>query len=377
MPLIASTFQPPALLSGGHTQTILAALLPRHIALSYERVRLELPDGDFLDLDWVRRGADRVAIISHALEGSSSNACIRGMAAELAQAGWDVLAWNFRGCGGQPNRLPRFYHSADTGDLAAVIDHAASSYPRIALVGFSLGGNVTLKYLGESTPHPAIVSAVAISVPVDIAASRHVLDSQPWNRVVYTRRLVKKVVAKVREKSRQFPREFDIVGIDLIRTFEQFDGRYTAPLHGFRDAADYWARASSRPYLPAIRVPTLIINALNDPFLARECFPVEEARANPALFLETPASGGHVGFLDFSPKTEVDRRDLSSPPTSEFGFKEGLKPWTEKRAADFLSMSVTAPAMRTGPAAAVETATAVETAMGSTAPLGVKSAMAE
>jgi predicted alpha/beta-fold hydrolase len=346
MPLIPSTFRPPALLSGGHVQTILAALLPRNIPLTYERVRWDLPDGDFLDLDWLRRGADRVAILSHALEGSSANGCIRGMAAELARAGWDILAWNFRGCGGKPNRLPRFYHSGDTGDLAAVIEHAASTYSRIALVGFSLGGNVTLKYLGQGGAHRSIVAAAAISVPVDIAASRRVLDERPWNRLIYTRRLVRKVRAKVRDKARQFPAHFDIAGIGLIRTFEQFDARYTAPLHGFRDAADYWASASSRPYLPAIKIPTLLLNALNDPFLAPECFPVQEARANPALFLETPASGGHVGFLDFA---------------------NGAQPYSERRTAEFLTMSATAPA----PAPAVKTSVATAPA------LGMRSAMPE
>ena len=137
--------------------------------------RLELPDGDFLNLDWVRRGHRRLVILSHGLEGSFDAGYIRGMAAALVAAGWDALAWTFRGCGPEPNRLLRFYHSGETGDLSTIIRHAAVRYEQIALVGFSLGGNLTLKYLGEAPPHPAITSAAAISAPVDLAASARAL----------------------------------------------------------------------------------------------------------------------------------------------------------------------------------------------------------
>jgi len=315
MPIIPSRFRPPPLLGGGHVQTILAALLPRRVALDYRRERRELPDGDFLDLDWARAGHGRLAILSHGLEGCSANTCIRGMAAALNAAGWDALAWNFRGCGGEANRLPRFYHSGETGDLAAVIGYAAPEYERIALIGFSLGGNVILKYLGEAPPHPAVAAGVAISAPVDIAAGSRVLDEQ-WANLIYLRRFIKPLVAKVRAKALQFPREIDVAGAGAIRTFAEFDNRYTAPLHGFRDARDYWARSSARQYLPRITLPTLILNARNDPFLPPECFPFAEAHLNSALFLETPASGGHVGFLDFV---------------------RGLEPWSERRVVEFLA----------------------------------------
>jgi predicted alpha/beta-fold hydrolase len=237
------------------------------------------------------------------------------MAAALIAAGWDVLAWNFRGCGGEANRLPRFYHSGETGDLSAVIEHAGATYSHIALIGFSLGGNMTLKYLGEGRVHPSVVAGVGISVPVDLAASSRALDRQ-WANRVYLRRFMKSLVTKVRAKAARFPEQFDIDGAGAIRTFAQFDGRYTAPLHGFRDAEDYWARSSARQFLSRITVPTLLLNALNDPFLAPECFPYEEARTNPALFLETPDSGGHVGFLDLV---------------------HGLQPWSERRVVEFLA----------------------------------------
>ncbi len=319
MPVLPSSFRPPWYLRNGHLQTILPALYPRPVSLAFERERLDLPDGDFLDLDWVRSNRKRLAIISHGLEGGSKDACVRGMAAALGAAGWDALAWNFRGCSEEPNRLAGFYHSGETGDLTAVIARAAPAYERIALVGFSLGGNVTLKYLGEAPPHPAIVAAACISVPVDLAASCGVLDRR-WGNRIYGRRLLKRLAAKVIAKAARYPQQLDATGALDIRTFAEFDTRYTAPLHGFRDAADYWARSSARQFLPHITIPTLLLNALDDPLLAPECFPYAEAEANPALFLETPRSGGHVGFLDLD---------------------QGRQPWSEPRVVAFLAEKLT------------------------------------
>ena len=316
MPVIPSRFRPPPFLGNGHLQTILPVLLPRRIALPLTRTRLELDDGDFLDLDWARSGRDRIAILSHGLEGNTSQKYIRGMARTLVHAGWDVLAWNFRGCGAGPNRLLRAYHSGDTADLAAVIVHAATNYARIALVGFSLGGNVTLKYLGEAPPHPAIVAAAAISVPLDLASSARKLDELRSNRI-YVRRFLASLIEKMEAKALDFPGRLNTDHIHAIRSFQEFDDRFTAPLHGFRDAAEYWKRASARQFLPHITVPTLILNARNDPFLTTDSLPFSEAEANPSVFLEVPASGGHVGFLDFA---------------------HGTQPWSERRVAEFISV---------------------------------------
>src|SRR5258708_32854445 len=171
MPILASRFRPPAFLHNGHVQTILPVLLPRRLSIVFEHERLELEDGDFLDLDWARIGEDKLAILSHGLEGCSDDGYNRGKATALHGAGWDALAWNLRGCGKEMNRLPRSYHSGETGDLGAVVRFAATKYSRIALVGFSLGGNLTLKYLGEASPHPAGIGAVASSVSIDLAAT--------------------------------------------------------------------------------------------------------------------------------------------------------------------------------------------------------------
>lgn len=316
MPLIHSRFDPPPFLRNPHLQTILPVLLPRRLPVTFERERLELADGDFLELDWWRVRRSRVAILSHGLEGNSANGYMRGTAAALGTAGWDVLAWNFRGCGGELNRLPRFYHSGETGDLTAVIARAAADYGCIGLVGFSLGGNVTLKYLGEAAPHPAVVGAVAISVPIDLRASARALDERASNRI-YLRLFMKSLVAKIEAKARRFPAALDATGVRAIRTFHQFDDRYTAPLHGFRDAADYWARSSARRYLGGIRLPTLLINALDDPFLSAESMPFAEAAGSDSFFFEAPAHGGHAGFLDLA---------------------NGIERWSERRTAEFLEV---------------------------------------
>jgi predicted alpha/beta-fold hydrolase len=313
MPIVASRFRPPFFLRNGHLQTILPVLLPRRFQVAYQRERLELDDGDFLDLDWIRAGSDKLAILSHGLEGSSEDG--RGMATLLRWVGWDVLAWNYRSCGGELNRFARFYHSGETADLDALIQFAATSYSQIALIGVSLGGNVTLKYLGERIPHSSVIGAVAISVPVDLTTSAAALDRRLSNRI-YLNRFIHLLVAKIEKKALSFPDQFDVRGSRLIQTFKQFDDRYTAPIHGFRDAADYWRQSSSLQYLRGINVPTLLLNARDDPFLTPECFPYSDAKKNAYLFLETPESGGHVGFIDLA---------------------NGLERWCERRAVEFLA----------------------------------------
>jgi predicted alpha/beta-fold hydrolase len=315
MPVLASGFRPPALLRNGHIQTILPVLLPRRLNIAFTRERLELEDGDFLDLDWARTFGSRLAILSHGLEGCSGNRYILGMATALYATGWDVLAWNLRGCGEEMNRLPRSYHSGETGDLGAVIRLASTKYSQIALIGFSLGGNLTLKYLGEGTAHPAVIGAAAVSVPVDLAACARALD-QRWSNRIYLRRFINSLIAKVEAKALKFPDQVKAISNRRIRTFQEFDDRYTAPIHGFRDASDYWNKSSARQYLDQIAVPTLLINARNDPFLSPECFPYAEAEQNPCLYFEAPQSGGHVGFVDLV---------------------NGFEPWFERRVAEFIA----------------------------------------
>jgi len=277
-------------------QTIVPALFRRVPMVTNQKERLELPDGDFLDLDWSGKSRDLLAIISHGLEGSSEGAYIQGMAARLIKAGWDVLAWNLRGCSGETNRLKRFYHSGATEDLSAVISHAEKVHPasRIDLIGFSLGGNLTLKYLGEGVSEK-IHRAMTFSVPCDLADSSAQLAR--WENAIYMRRFMKDMRRKILTKDELFPGELDLTDLMSMRSFAEFDDRYTAPLHGFSSAKDYWMRNSSRPFLPRITVPTLLVNARNDPFLGEACYPRQIAAESKFLHLEMPAQGGHVGFL--------------------------------------------------------------------------------
>jgi uncharacterized protein len=315
MPIIVSNFRPPMLLRNGHLQTIIPALLKRRFATAFRRQRLELADGDSLDLDWATSQRAKLAILSHGLEGSSEDPRIRGMADRLVERGWDVLAWNYRGCGTAPNRLVRSYHSGETGDLKAIIDVAATNYATIALIGFSLGGNVTLKYLGEGSSHPAIAAAVAISAPIDLESSATAIDRRWCNRL-YRRRFLSRLVAKYEAKAFRFPDRLKASESRKIRTLRAFDDLYTAPIHGFLDAIDYWKKSSAKQFLDQIRVPTLLLNARDDPFLTKESFPFSAAQENPHLFLETPQSGGHIGFI-----TSI----------------QNVTPWHEQRALEFLT----------------------------------------
>ncbi len=302
MPLIDHpSYVAPTWLPGGHVQTIYPALFRRVLPVASRAERLELPDGDFIDLEWSGNTSSRLAILSHGLEADLKTGYIRGMAAALVRRGWDVLTWNFRGCGSEPNRLLRMYHSGATEDLDSVVRHALANHPAesIDLIGFSLGGNLTLKYLGECPARlpQQIHRAVAFSVPCDLACSSRQL-ALPANRIYMDRFLVA-MRAKLRVKKAMFPDQLDLTGLDHIRTFQEFDDRFTAPIHGFRDAEDYWARNSSRQFIPHITHPTLLVNAANDPFLGPGCYPREEAAASSSFHFEEPATGGHVGFPTF------------------------------------------------------------------------------
>ena len=319
MPLIQnSSYRHPRWLPNGHAQTIYPSLFRRVPHFTNREERLELPDGDFLDLEWAENGRGKLAILSHGLEANTRTDYIQGMAAALLKNGWDVLAWNFRGCSRETNRLLQMYHSGATADLHGVVQHALQNHPAksVDLIGFSLGGNLTLKYLGERPEElpGEIHRAVAFSVPCDLACSSHQLAARS-NRI-YMERFLRKMKEKVRAKNHRFPGELDLTGLEAMRTFQEFDDRFTAPIHGFQNAADYWKRNSCRQFLSSIRIPTLLVNAANDPFLGPGCYPREEAEGNEYFHLEIPESGGHVGFPTFG--------------------ASGIY-WSEQRALDFLS----------------------------------------
>ncbi|HAV14028.1 MAG TPA: alpha/beta hydrolase [Opitutae bacterium] len=319
MPLIEqSSYRSPFALSHGHVQTIFPTLFRPLPVVSYERERIETPDGDFLDLDWQRKESSKqLVIITHGLEGSSNGKYVRGMARAFQRKGWHSLAWNLRGCSGEPNRLLTSYHSGSSHDLDAVIHHAMQldHYETIALVGFSLGGNITLKYLGDLGDHvsPKIKSAVAFSVATDLASSAKQLES--FANRIYMRRFLNTLTTKVRLKIQQFPNQIEDHALDQMRTFREFDGHYTAPLNGFASAEEYWQKCSCGNMLNNISVTTLLVNAKNDPFLTPQCFPAEVAADHPYFHFEAPATGGHMGFLQFQDENEY---------------------WAEQRAVEFV-----------------------------------------
>jgi predicted alpha/beta-fold hydrolase len=306
-----SLYSPPFLFGNGHIQTIYPTLFRKTPAFSYTRERIETFDNDFLDLDWSFRGNKKLAIISHGLEGNTTRTYVKAMVQALNAGGWDGLAWNYRSCSGEPNRQLRSYHNGATDDLAWVINHAKKkgNYTEIALVGFSLGGNLTLVHLGRDRVDPVVKKAVVFSVPCDLAASAGALTK--LSNTLYMKRFLILLHQKIKEKMTIMPHALNDTGYERIKTFKDFDDRYTAPIHGFKDAHDYWEKCSSTQFIPNIKIPCLIINALNDPFLPRECFPVAEARGNPNISLKMPESGGHVGFVSFKERYWSEQQTLS------------------------------------------------------------------
>lgn len=298
MPLVAkSSYRAPWYLLNGHLETIVPSMVRKIEGVTYDRERLELSDGDFIDLDWLANKSNKLVIIAHGLEGNSDRHYSKGMAKYFFQRGWNALAWNCRSCSGEMNRLPRFYHHGATEDLAELIAHAIAKkqFETIVLVGFSMGGSMTLKYLGEQRELPKEIKAgVVFSVPCHLGSSAKELDKP--SKKFYLNRFLKKLGKKIKVKSELFPDFISHNGYEAITTFEEFDNRYTAPLHGFKNADDFYQRASSLNYLSTITTPTLLVNALNDPFLPRLCFPTEIAKDHSHLFLETPERGGHTGF---------------------------------------------------------------------------------
>lgn len=311
-------YRAPYFFKNGHIQSIYPSLFRKVNDQFMVRERIDIEDGDFLDLDWCRGGSRRLVIMSHGLEGHSRRPYIVGMAKALVNAGWDTLAWNFRSCGGSMNRHLRFYHSGAIEDLHRVVDFAEQSgaYDEIALIGFSMGGNLSLVYLGAESisANPMVKKAVVYSVPCDLSASAEQL-ALPQNRI-YMKRFLKDLKVKMQEKKKMFPDLLDLTDYESIKNFQQFDDRYTAPIHGFKNAEHYWSDCSSRRYIKNINVPTLIVNAKDDPFLANECYPHQEVDLNPHVELETPETGGHVGFVSFN--------------------KDNVY-WSEKRAVAFLN----------------------------------------
>lgn len=289
----------PAWLPGGHLQTIYTSLFITAPQVVYRRERLELADGDFLDFDWVDSdNTAPVVVLFHGLEGSSASHYAHDLMHTAGLRGWNGVVAHFRGCSGEDNRLPRAYFAGDSAEVERILRHVKSLYPVAPLyaVGVSLGGNALLRWLGESgtAAHALVARAAAVSAPLDLTAAGNALD-RGFNRQVYTARFLATLKQKALKKAQQFPGSLDADAIARATSFRAFDTLVTARLHGYRDADDYWLRASSKPVLLAISVPTLVINAQNDPFLPVWALPTS-AEVSPGVTLEQPETGGHVAF---------------------------------------------------------------------------------
>lgn len=279
-------------------------------------------DGDFLDLDWQDGAPDApLVLVLHGLEGCVRSHYVVGVLDFVRALGWRGVALNFRSCSGELNRLPRFYHSGDTGDLEEIVELLIDREPalRLGIVGVSLGGNVLVKWLGERGHRvPAAVgAAVGISVPFDLAGCAEVLRRPGFGKWVYTANFLRTMRAKVAEKARTYPGFVDVAAARRARTFHEYDDAVTAPLHGFANAQDYWTRSSCGPYLPGVRRPLLLINAVDDPFVPASCLP-DPATLPPGVQAELSARGGHCGFW-------------------EGAWPWQARPWAERRAIEFVA----------------------------------------
>ncbi|MFK7947435.1 MAG: YheT family hydrolase [Saprospiraceae bacterium] len=320
MPLIQnSTYRVPNFIfKNCHINTIYPSQIRKVEGIDYKRERITTPDDDFIDLDWLHADNEKVVIVCHGLEGGSDRQYVKGMAKYFHQKKWSICAYNYRGCSGEPNRQIKAYHSGATDDLELVIQHILDKkYKTIILVGFSLGGNLVLKYTGENGQniYSAIKKTIALSVPCHLESSSEVIQ-QPKNWIYMKRfavKLRKKVIAK---KDLLIKQGFDYEGLLKAKKFEVFDELFTSKAHGFDSRIDYYTKCSAVQFLPNVTIPTLLINAKDDPFLSQECFPIDIAKKHDLFHLEMPDYGGHVGFMTFN--------------------KENVL-WSEKRTFEFVN----------------------------------------
>jgi uncharacterized protein len=341
---VVQPYQPARWLPSPHGHTVAGRLLRRPRPLPFRRERIELPDGDFVDLDHppLPAGADAatpLVLLMHGLEGSARRGYAINVYRALAQRGVRAVGLNFRSCSGEPNRSAGSYHSGATADILHVLRLLAQRYPRAprGAIGFSLGGNALLKLLGEqgAAGRGLVRAAVAVSVPYDLGAGADALAATRLGRA-YSRVFLKTLSAKVTARAALLDGACDLDRVRAARTFRDFDDAATAPLHGFDGAADYYERCSSSAFLPDIAVPTLLLHAADDPFLPVRCFPYAAVSANPCLHAVVTPTGGHVGFIE--------------------GWPWAPSFWAEREAARFLADRLLAESDDAGDAAASDAA---------------------
>jgi len=298
MPIVdCSAYSPSVIYKNGHLNTILSHYRRSTTKVKFHRHRLLTPDDDFIDIDSILKQSKKLVVLLHGLEGSSESSYIHTFSAKLAQTNrYDIRILNYRGCSGESNQRLQMYHSGATQDIDTLISYYQHEYEDIYVIGFSLGGNLILKYLGENMydSHQCISKAVAISPPTDLeSCSYKIMESQ---NILYEKRFLRSLKAKASEKAEEYPDQLSLSTVKSIRKLYDFDNLITGPIHGFTDASDYYAQSSSKQFLSSIHTPTLIITAEDDPFLSAAAIPYAEAEANDQLYLAASMYGGHVGF---------------------------------------------------------------------------------
>ena len=303
MVLLSPGYVAPRFFKNAYLQTAYSIYLRKVPEVPYFREKLITPDHDFLYLDWVTKDPKKLVILTHGITGSSHASYMRGMANIFLKENWSVLAWNMRGRGGQTsNWQKKNYHLGFTDDLRFIIDYAVyvRKFQEIVLVGFSMGGNISLKYLGEEYDRvlPHIKACVAFSAPIDAVSCGDLIDRTPQRLASY--HLLRDMVRSISSKASLLSPIMDLNRFLKVKTWREFDEIYTAPVYGFDSVLEYRIKAGAKPLLPRIQIPTLLINAKDDPLLSPECCPDDKVMRNhPFLFCEFPDNGGHLGFVSF------------------------------------------------------------------------------
>jgi len=301
MPLIESEYKPHnPIFKNAHINTIYASLIRWIPKLKFERERIETPDGDFLDLDWSNVKSKKLILCLAGLEGKSNSIYLTALIKYFNNMMWDAVCMNYRGCSGQPNELLKGYHMGASDDLKTTIEYIleTKAYEEIVIIGYSLGGNISLKYLGEEGKNvpQEIKASINFSVPMDLEKSSHRLSQ--WYNWHYLKYFMIPLNRKVNQKKKQFPGSLkDYKGFFMTGNFSYFDKYFTAPVNGFKTVLDYWNESSCKSHLPKINIPSLIIASKDDTFITDQCYPYMESKTNPMLYLEIAKYGGHCGFI--------------------------------------------------------------------------------
>lgn len=289
-------YKPSFIFRNRHINTCFPTLF-RKINVSYKRERYDTYDGDFIDVDWIKNNNDRAVILCHGLEGSSKSKYIQGMSRYFSERGWDTAAINYRGCSGEVNRKVTFYHAALTDDIKLVIEKC-KNYKYIAVIGFSLGANMTLKYFGTEKDIPDnVICGTAVSPPCEFFSSSERLKK--FENIIYKLKFLGPLKEKAIAKAKDYKGLVDVEKIRKAKNIEEFDDAFTARFFGFKGVKDYYKKASSIKDIPNIKKPVYILMPLDDPIMGKECYPYKEAEENKFITLETPRYGGHVGFSSF------------------------------------------------------------------------------